>query len=250
MDIPGYRHRFFNTYRAMDSPILDDDDREFLKFMDNQVPANPLAKRQVVPELQKLVMLLTQRPGYIVKDVFRGGHELTLCRKRGSDDGRKRKMERRETCRVLFHRFWSKAEKDKQWDLQDSMALFVSLTSALPSLREAPDFLIVVVPGKVAVRARNAGFSAQAKHRILPLSVADVEAVDTSLEGRRRAPKLADAQTVADALHCDLTDMVDLPLLSVADSAVLWDLDMLIGSYVHCPPLHLSFRVVAAALED
>ena len=237
----------------MDSSELDEDDQEFLKFLGNRVPANPLVKRQVVPELQKLVMLLTQRPGYAVKDVFCGGHKLTLCRKRGAEDGHKRKLERRETCRVLFHRFWSKAEKDKQWGLQDSMALFISETSTLPSLREAPDFLIVVVPGKidkVAVGARNAGFSAQAKHRILPLSVADLEAVDTTFEGRRRAPKLADAQTVADALHCELTDMVDLPLLSVADSSVLWDLDVLVGSYVHCPPSHLSFRVVAAAPEE
>jgi hypothetical protein len=154
------------------------------------------------------------------------------------------RLEKRETCRVFFHRRWP---AEKTWDLPDSVAFFVSQTNALASLDEAAHFWIVLVPSKVEPRARNAGFSAQAKHRVLPLSIADLDAVDTTPEGRKHAPKLADAAMVSSSLGCGMGDLLDLPLLRVSDSAVLWDLDILIGSFVNCPPSHTSFRIVASA---
>ena len=228
----------------------DDDEKELLRFLGNRIPSNPLTKQQtIVPELQKLVGLLGERPGYVVKEICLGGHDILLGRERSEDSTgvKRRRVELRETCRVFFHRSWP---EDKVWDLQDSMALFVSLTSTLSSRGEAPQFLIIVLPGKVATRATNAGFSPRETRRILPLAIEEIKALDMSIEGRRRAPKAVDAEVVADALNCKLADLVDLPLLSVEDPAILWDLDMLIGSYVHCPPSHLSYRVVASALED
>jgi hypothetical protein len=127
------------------------------------------------------------------------------------------------------------------------VAFFVNQTSSLASLDEAAHFWIVLVPSKVEPRARNEGFSAQAKHRVLPLSCAELDAVDMSPDGRRHAPKLADAAVVSSSLGCGMGDLLDLPLLRVSDSAVLWDLDILIGSFVNCPPSHTSFRIVASA---
>jgi len=227
----------------------DIDELEFLRFLDNRIPSAPFAKQHfIVPELQKLVVLLGERPGYVVKEVCHGGHEVLLSRDRGHDaKGVKRpRLEKRETCRVFFHRQWP---PEKTWDLPDSVAFFVNQTSSLASLDEAAPFWIVLVPSKVQTRARNEGFSAQAKHRVLPLSTEDLEVVDTTPEGRRHAPKLADAAKVASTLGCGMDDLLDLPLLRVSDSAVLWDLDILIGSFVHCPPSQTSFRIVAPA-ED
>ena len=172
---------------------------------------------------------------------------MLLSRDRGHDaKGLKRpRLEKRETCRVFFHRQWP---PEKTWDLPDSVAFFVNQTSSLASLDEAAHFWIVVVPSKVEPRAMNEGFSAQAKHRVLPLSTAVLDSVDMTPEGRRHAPKLADAAFVAASLNCRrLEELLDLPLLRVSDPAVLWDLDILLGSYVHCPPSHTSFRIVASA---
>ena len=230
-------------------PTEDIDELEFLRFLDNRIPSVPFSKQQfIVPELQKLVVLLGERPGYVVKEVCHGGHDVLLSRDRSFDaKGLKRpRLEKRETCRVFFHRQWP---PEKTWDLADSVAHFVSQTSSLASLDKAAQFWIVVVPSKVAVRARNEGFSAHAKHRVLPLSQADLDLVDMTPKGRRHAPKLADAAVVAEALNCQISELLDLPLLRVSDPAVLWDLDMLIGSYVHCPPSQTSFRLVASA-ED
>ena len=235
---------------AMAARPADIDEQEFLRFLDNRIPSVPFAKQPfIVPELQKLVVLLGERPGYVVKEVCHGGHDVLLSRDRSHDaKGVKRlRLEKRETCRVFFHRQWP---REKTWDLPHSLAYFVSQTSSLASLHEAAQFWIVVVPGKVMARARNEGFSAQAKHRILPFSLEDLDAVDMSPDGRRHAPKLADAAFVAASLNCRRTEeLLDLPLLRVSDPAVLWDLDILIGSYVHCPPSHTSFRLVASA-ED
>jgi hypothetical protein len=224
----------------------DVDELEFLRFLDNRIPSVPFAKQPfIVPELQKLVVLLGQRPGYVVKEVFHGGHDVLLSRDRSHDaKGVKRqRLEKRETCRVFFHRRWP---QKWTWDLPDSKAYFTDQTSSLASLDDAAQFWIVVVPSEVSARARNEGFSAQAKRRILPLSQADLDAVDMTPEGRRHAPKLADAAVAASALNCGVEELLDLPLLRVSDAAVLWDLDMLIGSYVHCPPSHTSFRLVAS----
>jgi len=225
----------------------DVDEQEFLRFLGNRIPSALLAKQQfVVPELQKLVMLLSQRPGYVVEEICHGGHDIFLSRNRskGAGGALRPRSEERESCRLFFHRMWP---REKGWDLPDSMAYFISQTSTMASRSEAPQFWIVLVPGKVTVRARNDGFSARAKHRILPLSQEDVAAVDDTPEGRRRAPKVAAAAVVAEALSCRRSELLDLPLLRVSDPAVLWDLDILIGSYVHCPPSLTSFRLVASA---
>lgn len=231
----------------MAARLTDDiDELEFLRFLDNQIPSAPFAKQQfIVPELQKLVVLLGERPGYVVKEVCHGGHEVLLSRDRSHNaKGVKRlRLERRDSCRVFFHRQWP---PEKTWDLPDSVAFFVNQTSSLASLDKAAHFWIVLVPSKVEPRARNEGFSAQAKHRVLPLSTEDLDFVDTTPEGRRHAPKLADAAMVSSSLGCRTDEILDLPLLRVSDSAVLWDLDILIGSYVHCPPSHTSFRIVAS----
>jgi hypothetical protein len=231
---------------------MDVDEKEFLRFLDNRIPSAPIPKKQqfVVPELQSLVVLLTSRPGWVLEEISLGGHDVLLSRDRSREDEREKRRRterRRETCRLFFHRTWS---QKKEWDVQDSMAFFVSMTSSLASLEAAPELLIVVLPGKVTARARNDGFSARAKHRVLPLALVEVEALDMSVEGQRHAPKVADADVVMQVLGCEPAELLDLPLLSVEDPAVLFDLDALIGSYVHCPPSHTSYRLVASALED
>jgi len=230
---------------------LDVDDQELLRFLGNLIPSSPIATtRFVVPELQKLVALLIERPGYTVEDISHGGHEVMLRRERHrstQEAKRMKPMERRETCKVFFHRFWP---REKAWTIEDSQAFFVSITSAVTELEQTPHFTIVVVPSKVTPRARNDGFSAHARRRVLPLSTSEIDAFDMSIQSRRHAPKCADVEVVADALNCQVAELADLPLLSIDDPAVLWDLDVCVGSYVHCPPSQTGFRIVASVLED
>jgi hypothetical protein len=115
---------------------------------------------------------------------------------------------------------------------------------------EGLHLLIVVIHNKVMTVARNAGFSATSTIRVLPLSISDIEAVDMSPEARKRAPKIVDADVVMKAMgYKTIDDLEELLPLSIADPAVLWDLDILIGSLVHMPASHSSFRIVSSSKE-
>lgn len=133
------------------------------------------------------------------------------------------------------------------WTVEDSEA-YMDYLAFRGDLPESLHLIIVVVHGTVSTCARNAGFNPQSKNRVLPLSVSDVDAVNMSPEARRRAPKVVDAATVKKDLGYDnIDDLAELMPLSVADPAVLWDLDILIGSYVHMPLSRSSYRIIASA---
>lgn len=133
------------------------------------------------------------------------------------------------------------------WTVEDSEAYmdYLAFRSDLP---ESLHLIIVVIHGTVSVCARNAGFNPRSKTRVLPLSIDDIGALDMSPDARERAPKVVDAATVQKDLgYAKIDDLAELMPLSVGDPAVLWDLDILIGSYVHMPLSRSSYRIVASA---
>lgn len=136
---------------------------------------------------------------------------------------------------------------NETWNLKDSDEYRESVV--IPdAVVESLHLMIVVVPGKVLATARNEGFSATTKCRVLPLSISDIDAVDMSPNGRRRAPKLVDAAVVMKAMgYRSRDELAELLPLSVADPAVLWDLDVFIGSTVHMPLSRTSFRIVSSS---
>jgi len=133
------------------------------------------------------------------------------------------------------------------WNLKDSDEYRESFP--IPDdVADSLHLLIVVVPGKVMATARNEGFSSTTKCRVLPLSISDIDAVDMSPDGRKRAPKLVDADVVMKAMgYRTRNELAELLPLSIADPAVLWDLDILIGSIVHMPLSHSSFRIISSS---
>ena len=135
------------------------------------------------------------------------------------------------------------------WSLIDSEA-YLDCFRLREDVPEGLHLLIVVIHNKVMTVARNAGFSATSKIRVLPLSISDIETVDISPEARKRAPKIVDADVVMRTMgYKTIADLEELLPLSIADPAVLWDLDILIGSLVHMPESHSSFRIISSSKE-
>jgi hypothetical protein len=211
--------------------------RRLANFLRNEVvgvPPTLPTEGYIVPELQKIQLFLTQRPGYEVQTIEDLGHTVILRRELVGGW--------RNLCMLTYQ-----PTVREPWNVVDSEAFLDSL-SYQKELPKGLHLVVVVLQGKVSMQARNAGFDAEAKCRVLPLSIADIDAVNTTPEARRRAPKVVDAAVVMKDLGYDkVDDLVELMPLSVADPAILWDLDLLIGSYVHMPLSHSSYRIVSSA---
>ena len=211
--------------------------RKLAEYLRNEiVDISPVLPHEgfIVPQLQKIQLLLTQRPGYEVQEIQDKGH--TVVMRRDLVGGW------RNLCMLMYQPSF----KD-HWDVVDSEAFLDSL-SYEKTLPEALHLVIVVLPGKVSLAARNAGFDPESRCRVLPLSIADIDAVNMSPVARRRAPKVVDAAVVMKDLRYEkIDDLVELMPLSVADPSILWDLDVMIGSYVHMPLSHSSYRILSSA---
>jgi hypothetical protein len=186
---------------------------------------------EVAAELMPLVRLLQRRPGYRLAEVGLGGCEATL--KRGEHD----------VCKAVFLKTFP---QDRTWHLEDSLAFFVESTSLATSLRATPALSVAVVPGKVSKSARNEGFEPRAQ-RVLPLSLEEVLSLDLSESMLRRSPYRVAKETVRAALRISEDALLDLPLLSVSDPAVLYDLDLVVGAFAHLPPE--GFRIIVPARD-
>ena len=218
----------------------EEEEKEMLKFLGG-LCTSALAEDRVVSQLQSLLTLLEnkQGPGYTVHTVTRNGHDVLLHREVPG-------LERHDTCRVVFHRFWHSAEKACPWTEEDSAAFLIETTNHLKHFNDAPSLSVVVVPARVVVttQARNAGFSNAVKHRVLPLSIREVEELDLSELAQQRAPRVVEATVAAKTIGCDLESLRSLSLILTDDEALLWDLDARCGSIVYCP-LQEQFRQVA-----
>jgi hypothetical protein len=194
---------------------------------------------RVASDLQKLLFLMETTMGVRPVSSMLDGHCIELRRPLGSDD-----PTLTETCLIQLHSTWP---LNKTWAVDDSAALASYVTECF---QKDIRLVVVVIPGKVSVKARNAGFDARQPMRVVPLTTQELRSFDASPAARRLAPALVDETRIMETLLLKKRDsLLDLPLFLVTDPAILWDLDLVIGSFVHCPPEFHSFRVVAPSLE-
>lgn len=195
------------------------------------------AEAYVVAQLKPFLMLLHQ-PGWSLRQATRGGRHLEFCRGLGLSQ---------EKCIVVYLEM---LDSDR-WTPEDSEAFFVKVTSDCDSASSWPTLCIAVIPGQVTVRARNEGFQLR-RRRVLPVPLAVLTSIDVSnllIPTFNRVPKIVTRSTAMTAAGLSEKGLEALPIMRATDSALLWDVDAVIGSIVHCPPGFTDFRRVAPELE-
>jgi hypothetical protein len=183
-------------------------------------------------ELANLVWILKkQTMKYNIREVLHQGRYVILQRDRGLGV---------EHCVVMFQKDFP---PDIVWGIEDSESFFAAVMQERAHHHEEPPiFCIAVVPGCVSIEARNRGFYPKCP-RILPLSLSEIQAIDTSCKFSATAPRVVDAGYVSGRIDRK-------PLIRVSDPLIIMDLDAMIGGVVWCPnpPTLGTFRLVAPAV--